>query len=40
MLVHMVLWSDKEIRGRCEIHHVSSMWKEVGVCKSGGIVPE
>ena len=36
----MVLWSDREIRGRRGIHCVFSMWREVGVCKSGEIVPE
>ena len=29
----MVQWSDREIRGKHGIHHVSSMWREVGVCK-------
>ena len=30
----MVQWSDREIRGRCGIHHVFSIWREVGVCDS------
>ena len=29
----MVQWSDKEIEEKCGIHHVSSMWREVRVCK-------
>ena len=29
--VHMILWSDKEIEERHGTHHVSSMWKGVGV---------
>ena len=28
----MVQWSDMEIKEKCGIHHVSSMWREVGVC--------
>ena len=37
---HRVQWSDKEIRGRHGIYHVSSMWRGVGVYMSVEIVPE
>ena len=30
---HMVQWSDKRIRGKYGKHHVSSMWRVVGVCR-------
>ena len=40
MRVHMVLWSDREIEEKHGIRHVSSMWRGVGVYKSGEIVPE
>ena len=40
MTVHKILWSDKKIEARHGIRCVSSMWKEVGVCTSMGIVPE
>ena len=40
MKVHMVQWSDREIEEKHGIRHVSSMWREVRVYKSGGIVLE
>ena len=40
MKVHMVLWSDREIEARHGTHHVSSMWRGVGVYMSMEIVPE
>ena len=39
-MVHMTLWSNKEIEVRHGTRRVSSMWKEVGVYTSVGIVPE
>ena len=39
-MVHMVLWSDKEIEARHGTRHVSSMWKGAGVYTSPEIVPE
>ena len=39
MTVHTILWSDKEIEERHGTHHVSSMWKGVGVYMSMEIVP-
>ena len=40
MRAHMVQWSDREIEEKHGIHHVSSMWRGVGVYKSVEIVPE
>ena len=40
MRVHMVLWSNREIEEKHGIHHVFSMWRGVGVYKSGEIIPE
>ena len=40
MKVHMILWSDREIKARRGTRHVSSMWRGVGVYMSMEIVPE
>ena len=40
MRAHMVQWSDREIKEKHGIHHVSSMWRRVRVYKSVEIVPE
>ena len=36
----MILWSNREIEEKHGTHHVSSMWRGVGVYKLGEIVPE